>query len=65
MVNVYLIREIRNFVSSTPSTGHAVLTYNVVVCSSFRVADTMLFSLVVLLAYTTIRQKQVDKFINS
>ena len=65
MVHVYLIARIRNLVSSNPSTAHAVLTYNDVVCSSFRVADTMLFSLVVLLAYTTIGQKQVDKFINS
>ena len=48
-----------------PCTTHAVLTYHPVVCSSFRVADTMFFSLVVLLAYMTIGQKQVDKFINS
>ncbi|KAK9998078.1 hypothetical protein SO802_017681 [Lithocarpus litseifolius] len=41
-----------------------VLTYDPVVCSSFREVDTMLFSLVMLLAYTTIGQKQVDKFIN-
>ena len=65
MVNVYVIRQIQNLVSSNPSTAHAVLTYNAVVCSSFRVVDTMLFSLVVLLAYTKIGQKQVDKFINS
>ena len=65
MVHVYLIPQIRNLVSSNPSTTNTVLTNNVVVRSSFRVADTMLFSLVVLLAYTIIGQKQVDKFINS
>ena len=64
MVHVYLISQIWNLVSSNLSTVHTVLTYNAVVCSSFKVTDTMLFSLVVLLAYMTIGQKQVDKFIN-
>ena len=65
MVHVYLIAQIQNLVSFNPCTADVVLTYNPIVCSSFRVADTMLFSLVVVLVYTTIGQKQVDEFINS
>ena len=67
MVYVYLIAQIQNLVSSNPSIAYAVLTYNAIVCFSFRVADTMFFSLVMLLTYTKIVEasRQVHKFANA